>query len=159
VSSNACGAIAGRARRSPGASARRRLACSAPTRSRRRVRHGRAVRRVGRGVGCSDPDECGDAFEAAQASARRVEHVSRESDAAINATRLSAGCKKALVTAPESYVQGAALEGAFGKVVRANKTDSAEDDAAALRAIGALDDLPDEPSARAQLKRLRRNCR
>jgi hypothetical protein len=109
--------------------------------------------------GCPNPDECGDAFEAAQSSAKDVVQKSRESDAAVNATRLPQSCKTALVTPPEAYAQAVALESAFGKVARAVKTDANEDDAAALQAISAVDDLPEEPSAKQILARLRRNCR
>ena len=96
---------------------------------------------VGSTADCSDADACADAFEAAEKGAQRVVTASRESDKAVNATRLPQGCKKALLASPESYKQAAALQRGLSRMRKAIESESQEDLADAVGLLQAADEL------------------
>jgi len=100
--------------------------------------------------GSAGKDECADAFEDAQATTQRLVEASRASNRAVNATRLPQGCKRALLTPPESLERGAALERALGMV--------ANDDTGARRTLVAAQRQADGTSEPQLLDLLRRNC-
>ena len=109
--------------------------------------------------GCSDPAECGDAFEAAQATAQRVLDASRDSDAAVKATRLPAGCKKVLV-APPGVLCAARSD---RERVRQGGPGEQERQRRGRPRCAASDRGARRPASRTQragpAQRLRRNCR
>jgi hypothetical protein len=107
---------------------------------------------------CRGRAGCIDAIETVVKAARRVVGANRESDRAINATRLPQGCKKSLLAAPETYAQATALARSLSIMARALKTSSPKDDARALRALEEASDEEEGPSQQENLNLLRRSC-
>ena len=118
--------------------------------------HRRAVRRVGRGVGCPDPAACADAFEAARRPRSASSDASRESDGRSTPRAYRQGCKKALHAARRPMPRLAALERASarcGRQERSPRTTALRCDARRRSTT-----CQPNPAQQDQLNRLRRNC-
>jgi hypothetical protein len=99
-------------------------------------------------------------IKSARAALRRVIGGSRMSDRAIKATRLAAGCKRALVTPPGGYASSTKLYAGLGKLQHAVATGSDDDFAAAEAALARAEETEDRlPTNRRLLQMFRSGCR
>jgi hypothetical protein len=99
------------------------------------------------------------AVESARAAMRRVVSGSRTSDRAVNATHLSARCKRAR-SPPKSYAASDQLDAAFGKLDHALATGSADELAAAEAALARAEKVGERlPTAKRMLALFRSGCR
>jgi hypothetical protein len=109
---------------------------------------------------CSDAACLRRAITSARAAMRRGVSGSRVSDRAVNATHLSARCKRALVAPPKSYAAYDQLDAALGKLDHALVSGSVDELAAAEAALTRAEKVGNDlPTAKRLLALFRSGCR
>jgi hypothetical protein len=109
---------------------------------------------------CSDAACLKRALGRARTALGKAVSGNRTSDRGVNATRLAAGCKRALVSPAASYVVYDKFDAAFAKLQDALTTGSADDLDAAEAALAAADKRADDlPTVKRSLQLLRAGCR